>query len=330
MNPIQQTLLGLLPSRQKKTPSGWVSFNAPCCMHNGESADTRSRGGIIVNAGNISYHCFNCNFKTGWQPGWHLSYKFRKLLSWLGADDNEIKRLVLEAIRVREDVEQLGFDNHEPEPTFESIDLPESVPVMLDAYSTGFDYPQDFVDCFNYLHNRRLDSHGFYWTPDTTTRFNRRVILPFKYNHQIVGYTARSIDPDTTPKYYTKSQPGYVYNMDAQSPERKFVIVTEGPFDALCVDGVAVMSNEISEQQVDMIDKLGKEVVLVPDKDSDGKRMIEQAVDFGWSVSFPEWHETCKDVNEAVVKYGKLFVFHSITNAIESNKVKIKVRKKKL
>jgi len=330
MNPVQQTLLSLLPGKQRKTPSGWISFNAPCCVHNGESTDTRSRGGVIVNTNNISYHCFNCNYKTGWQPGWHLSYKFRKLLSWLGADDNEIKRLVLEAIRVKDETEQIGFETEQFDPDFETIDLPDSVSLVLDSHASGYDYPADMVDCNNYLYQRKLPPHKFYWTPETTNRFNRRVLLPFVYNGQSVGYTARIIDPDTKPKYYTRSQPGFVYNIDAQSPDRKFVLVTEGPFDALCVDGVATLGNEISEQQVDMIDKLGKEVVLVPDRDGSGKRMIEQAVDFGWSVSFPEWHDTCKDVNEAVIKYGKLFVFCSIISSIEANKVKIKVKANKL
>lgn len=330
MNSIQQTLTNLLPAKKKQTPSGWVSFNAPCCVHNGESSDNRGRGGLKIDGSSISYHCFNCNYKTGWQPGWHLSYKFRKLLSWFGADDREIQRLVLEAIRVRDETEQLGFDVREFTPNFETVDLPECVPLYTHPHSTGWDYPGDFIDCLNYLQGRELPEKSFRWTTKTANRFNRRVILPFYFEGQTVGYTARSIDPDTKPKYFTRSQPGYVFNMDAQDPSRKFVLVTEGPFDALCIDGVATLGNEINEQQVDLIDRLGKQVILVPDNDSSGKRMIDQAIEFGWSVSFPEWYDTCKDVNEAVVKYGKLFVFRNILKNTQMNKVKIEVLKKKI
>jgi hypothetical protein len=35
----------LSTSKRKKTASGWISVNAPCCVHNGESADRRQRGG---------------------------------------------------------------------------------------------------------------------------------------------------------------------------------------------------------------------------------------------------------------------------------------------
>jgi hypothetical protein len=101
LNTIQDAVTQYLPARRKTGVSGWTSFNAVCCEHNGESRDTRGRGGVISNAnGSISYSCFNCNFKANYTPGRHLNYKFRKLLSWLGADENSIKKLVIDAIRV--------------------------------------------------------------------------------------------------------------------------------------------------------------------------------------------------------------------------------------
>jgi len=48
MNVIQNTILTSLPANKKKTPSGWISFNAPCCVHNGETADKKKRGGIMT------------------------------------------------------------------------------------------------------------------------------------------------------------------------------------------------------------------------------------------------------------------------------------------
>jgi len=103
LNIVSDFIKGILPTKKKTTPSGWTSFNGVCCPHNGESADTRGRGGLTANPdGSVSYHCFNCNFKASYQPGRHLTFKFRKLLKWLGADDTDIKRLVIEAIRVRE------------------------------------------------------------------------------------------------------------------------------------------------------------------------------------------------------------------------------------
>ena len=104
MNGIQQAVLDSLPGKQKRTTNGWISFNAVCCHHNGESMDKRNRGGVIANGDAISYHCFNCNFKTGWQPGRHISFKMRKLLTWLGIDENTRQMLNIEALRIKETV----------------------------------------------------------------------------------------------------------------------------------------------------------------------------------------------------------------------------------
>jgi len=46
-------------------------------------------------------------------------------------------------------------------------------------------------------------------------------------------------------------------------------------------------------------------------------------------VSFPIWQETCKDINEAVIRYGKLFVIKSILQAKETTRLKIELKKKK-
>jgi len=42
------------------------------------------------------------------------------------------------------------------------------------------------------------------------------------------------------------------------------------------------------------------------------------------------WQETCKDINEAVVKYGRLFVIKSILDAKESSRLKIELLRKNL
>ena len=121
-----------------------------------------------------------------------------------------------------------------------------------------------------------------------------------------------------------------VFNMDRQVRDNKFVFVVEGPFDAMAIDGVAILSNQCNEYQADIIDSLGKEVIVVPDADKAGAKLIEQAIEYGWSVSFPVWAETCKDASAAVKQYGKLFVLKSILDAKEHNRLKIEILKRKI
>jgi hypothetical protein len=68
----------------------------------------------------------------------------------------------------------------------------------------------------------------------------------------------------------------------------------------------------------------------VADRDRAGTKLINDAIEYGWSVSFPVWQETCKDINYAVVKYGRLFVIKSILDAKETGKLKIELMRKKL
>jgi hypothetical protein len=103
MNLIQSTILTSLPAGQKKTPSGWISFNAPCCVHNGESQDKKKRGGIMNSAdGTISYHCFNCGYKASYILGRRLTQKMRTFMSYIGIPDDTVKKLAIEAMRHEE------------------------------------------------------------------------------------------------------------------------------------------------------------------------------------------------------------------------------------
>jgi DNA primase len=104
----------------------------------------------------------------------------------------------------------------------------------------------------------------------------------------------------------------------------------EGIFDALSIGGLAVMHNDISDAQARLIRSLGKEVTVVPDQDKAGLELIDRAVDLGWAVSIPNWEPGIKDVNDAVIKYGKLGTLLTILEARETSKIKIEIRKKQL
>jgi DNA primase len=147
-----------------------------------------------------------------------------------------------------------------------------------------------------------------------------------------IGYTARTFVDEVKPKYYSHYEPNFVFNTNNQQRDWKFVIVCEGPFDAMAIDGVAVLGNEVAEQQADIIDALGREVIVVADADKSGVKLVDAAVKYGWSVSFPVWQEDtdCKDISDAVVKYGKLFVLKSIIDSKESSKLKIELLRKRL
>ena len=133
---------------------------------------------------------------------------------------------------------------------------------------------------------------------------------------------------DINPKYYAQVQPGSLFNLDAQHWSRKFVILVEGVFDAIMLDAVAILGSEINAKQKQQIDALNRKVIIVPDRDRAGSKLIDQACDWGWSVSMPPWHEGIKDVNNAVLKYGKILTMQAILKHTHDTKTKIKVNEK--
>jgi hypothetical protein len=340
LNSIQDSVKQLLPAKRKvNSTSGWISVDAPCCETRGLTKKKDQRGGFNLDSnGTVGYHCFNCNFKTGYQPGRHLTYKFRKLLSWLGADEGTVRRLVIDAIRIKDLIEPDQIVKESAEPiNFTPRPLPKEAK-DFHSLSTFYslnndqDVPRSYHDGILYVAERQinLERYPFYWTPETQYNLHKRVIIPFTWQGQTIGYTARAVQDDVKPKYFTQHEPNYVFNVDRQLPSNRFVIVCEGPFDAMAIDGVAILGNEVHEQQADIIDSLGRQVIMVPDTDRAGRKMVDAALEYGWDVSFPIWQESCKDINEAVMKFGKLFVLKSILAATETSRLKIEIIKRRI
>ena len=318
MNSIQQTILDALPYKRKQSSGGWISFNAVCCHNNGERQDTRGRGGVIFANEAVTYHCFNCGFKTGWQPGRHISFKLRKLLSWLDVDENTRQMLTIEALRIKETVEPVVNDE------IIQIDFPpRTLPNDLHSIHKA---PQEVQD---YAATRCLPSDKILWSSSDTAKMNKRIIVPFTWNGNVIGFSSRAINNSIVPKFFTSHEPGYVYGVDQQPDNRKFAIVVEGLLDAVCIDGVATLTNRCSETQAQIIDSLAREIILVPDRDNSGQKLINDALKYGWSVSFPEWQSDIKDVNDAVQRYGKLFTIKTIIDARQTNSLKINLLRKK-
>ena len=93
-------VVSFLPGKRKQTASGWISFNAPCCIHRGDTQDRRQRGGIKPTPdGSWSFHCFNCGYTASFVLGRNLTFKARKLLEWINVPQEEIERINLESLK---------------------------------------------------------------------------------------------------------------------------------------------------------------------------------------------------------------------------------------
>lgn len=333
MTLVVDKFCSLLPSRSKQSPSGWTSFNAPCCQHRGHSPDTRKRGGLRFDGNGIVYNCFNCKFSTGWQPGSPFGEKMKSLSRWMGAGEDVIKQMVFEALKT--EAEDFQEQEYIAKVDFEDKALPEYSMSLMD-WSNIIEgeikeqIGSQFIEVLRYLMNRGYDNpfeYDFYWSP--TPGYIDRVIVPFRWQGRIVGNTARKIT-DGKPKYISDQHPHFVFNFDKQKEDQKYIFVCEGPFDALSINGVALLTNDIADQQARIINSLGAEVIVIPDQDSAGLQLIDKAMYYNWSVAFPTWGSDVKDVAEAVQKYGKLFTVVDIIKTSQQGDIKITMQKKQL
>lgn len=320
-------ILSYLPSKRKSTASGWLSFNAPCCIHNGESQDKRQRGGIKVTDQGWSYHCFNCGFTASFILGRTLSFKARRLLQWLSVPQQDIEYINLESLKHR-NIQGLIDDRQRVMNTvqgieFEDRELPQEFALIDRNMPIHWQYLRD--RCVPEDYPMGMIAGG----PDD--KFSRRqgVIIPFTYDGRIVGHTRRFFD-DHNPRYIHDMQPGFVFGTDLQQSTWQHAIVVEGVFDALSIGGLAVLHAEINDAQVRLIRSLGKEITVVPDQDEAGIKLIDRALELGWAVSIPAWGEGIKDVNDAVKKYGKISTLLSIFQSRSNSKIKIEITKKNL
>ena len=311
-------VVSFLPAKRKQTASGWISFNAPCCIHRGDTQDKRQRGGIKMGTdGSWSYHCFNCGYTASFVLGRNLTFKARKLLEWMNVPREEIERINLESLKHKSIEGLLGerqaIVNQLHNITFEDRDLPADTQPLNETAR-------------EYLQGRRipLDYPFLYKTMPRPG-----IVIPFTHDNQVVGHTTRFLD-DRTPRYIQDIQHGYVFGTDLQKTDWQSVIVVEGVFDALSINGLAVLHAEINDAQVKLIRSLGRDVIVVPDQDEAGMKLVDRAVDLGWAVSMPEWPAGVKDVNDAVIRLGRLATLLIIIQAQETSKIKIELRKKSL
>ena len=246
-------------------------------------------------------------------------------MGWIGIPDSEIQQLALEAIKHKDEQvvvdKTLNFD-------LPTVALPKDCKTIDQWLQEGC-VEEDFLAVVEYVLDRGLELEWYDWMWCEEKGYRDRVIIPFYHQGRIVGWTGRKI-VDGTPKYLTHSSPGYIFNLDHQDYDRKYVIVVEGQIDAISVDGVAIMHNEPNDTQIARIKSLAREVIVVPDNDQAGTKLIKTAVEQHWSVSLPDWGPDVKDVADAVKKYGRVYTLYTIIKYRVTGEIKLTMLKKRI
>lgn len=324
-----KSLLGSL----KMIPSGWMKQNCKLCHHRGHKHDKRERFGLKIDGdGLIVANCFNCKFGASWRPGRTLSKPFKWFLTHIGMSLYDVKRLDFELYKFRNDMESSNSLKlrEDVTKTWEEKELPKGSKTIGEWAAEGCT-DKNFIQVIEYLNDRKLlYPDDIYWTP-SDPMYRKRANLPFYYDGKIVGWSARYAgEPKNkaNPKYMSDTPKSFLYNLDAQKDDnRKYVILTEGTFDGFITNGVAALGSELNEDQISILNKLGKEIIVVPDKDDAGQSLFNIAVKEGFSVSTPKWGKGIKDAAKAVETYGRLLTIQTIIEARDTSAFAAKLKR---
>lgn len=332
---VSDVLLSNLPVKRRRSNTGFLNVNCPMCpLVGNHKPDTKMRCGIMINPSDIGITCFNCGFKSGYELGSTFRRSFKTFLAQIGVDSMQIKRLNHVALTLKGMLETAGIEiaTSQPfDPSFPSVALPEGCKSFEALAKEGCTDP-DFLDVVEYTFGRGeaiYNSTTFYWTPVASIyNLNRRTIIPFYHNGNIVGYTGRIIDKTKSRKYHTNTPSNYLFNNHVMKiKSRAFVLVHEGPTDALAIDGVATLGARLNDQQAQWLKSSGKQIIVVPDRDETGSILIDEALKHKWHVSFPRnyWEPDVKDTAEAVRRYGRLYTLTSILKSATNQPAQISV-----
>ena len=310
---------------RKIARTGFTNICCPMCLSRGETADRRYRCGIIQGDG-IGIKCFNCGFSTRWKLGDRVSKNMQAFLAAVGIDDYRIKRIIHWADQMRtmiaEQPEVAAKHNVSISLDFPAIKLPSSARSFQHLVEMDCD-DSDFLAVADYLLNVRGDvvanATTYYWSPEP--KFRHRLIIPCYHRKLLVGWIARSILPDEKQRYDKELPSNYLFNSRVMTiPDRKYLLITEGVFDALAIDAVGALGASLNEIQIAWIMQCGKQPVIVHDRDQQGLQLVGTALKHGWPVATVryanakhQWLESdIKDADQAAREYGKLYTVQSI------------------
>lgn len=312
---LQEIIQDHIRLSQKANAKGWHSVVCKVCNDHGRKGP---RAGFKFENDTVAYHCFNCGHAAVYDPREHktLSKNMVTVLQRFSVPEDEWQQINVAHI--------LDPDKqYQPKVKKKLAMEPDSVwfPDYFVPLTERKDTPDGQV-AVEYLKTRGVqwDSYPFYIpkisNDEESKKFFGRLIIPIFYGKSVVYYVGRDLTGKNIKKYLNPEidRENVLFNYDAITQDVNTdlpLYVVEGFFDALVINGVAVFGNRMTQNQIQWLNKTARKKVIIPDRYGDGHLLAEQALKQGWSISTPDIGN-CKDVNEAIVKYGKLYVLKSI------------------
>jgi len=304
-------------------PSGWIPVLCKVC---GDRGHKGKRAAFKFENEKIAYNCFNCKAKAGFDPHTNtkISDEMIRVLNDFGVPADEYRHVEFDL------VSNHGKSAQRPKksPIPANIEPAELV-VPPHFYRLDDNAPRDIwyelsVDYLKYERGIDYHSYPFYLSTggvhDWEEDWKGRIIIPIYKDDKLIYYQGRDLTNTKILKYKSPSEPKDKVMSGYDQVYRNTTLplfVVEGFFDSFVIDGAGLLGNEVTATQLIHLKRSRREKIYIPDKFGDGHVAAQTFINNGWSISTPEFG-SCKDVNEAVVKYGKIYVIKTITENIVS------------
>lgn len=284
----------------REAATGFQACVCPLCN------DYKERAGWKFEPAKITYHCFNCSTTSFYDTNeGHFSKKLKEILKGFGINDDEIARIkgtsffrrvdTSSDVITLDDVQKVSLATPE-------VSLPDST-IPLSKLGNDNEYAR-------YLLARGIDLFKYQFYICAQEKYNNRIIIPSFRRGKIIYWQARTITDDK-PRYLNcvVSREAVMFNFDElyQSSD-KVLFITEGVFDAMHVDGIALLGSKLSDAKIEYLQKTRRRKVFVIDQDANGKKLAEKVLELqlGDITFAPDGH----DIDSSIREMGKIWTVH--------------------
>lgn len=297
--------------------NGFHSVLCKVCNDHGRKG---LRAGFKFDGNVVGYNCFNCGHTAVYDPAIHTSMpqKMEIVLTAFGIPTSDWNQTLFSSLAS-------GTGGKYVSP---NVDIePDVIPMLSCAVPLTDSDNKWNQAAIHYLETDRAISWKDYpfsivnTPPEPKDKiWYGRLIIPVYKDKKLIFYQGRDLTDLHPKKYQSPSVPKrkvlFGYNQILKrTPDPLYI--TEGWFNAFHINGVAIFGNHLTQEHIKWLSKSPRLKVVIPDKYGDGHLLARQAIALGWSVSCPDTGN-CKDVNEAIIKYGKLYTFKTIKDNILS------------
>jgi hypothetical protein len=296
-------------------------FNTRCMICNDHNNKGLRGGFHFIEPEIVSYNCFNCAHVARYDPNdekcSRITKNMRILLDAYNIPQDEVNEVLRENLNFKavETVKKpLKYDP-------KVITLPDHFYELKTA-------PNDDkwkIISEHYLKDRLVNPNKYPFYLSTGDGFQAekwegRLIIPIYKDKQLIFYHGRSLVEPVKPKYLNVvgDREAVLYNYDEIfTYSDRPIFIVEGWFDAFLINGVAVIGKYVTDEQIYWLNRSNRKKIVIPDRWGDGIKMVNNAIKAEWDVSFPDFG-ACKDITDAMKKYGKLYVMSAIMKNVKN------------